>query len=299
MEVKSGAFTLEVEEDNLRIDVYLSSHLGISRSAAKRLIEGGFVTLSGSIPKPSKKVKRGDLIKGYIPPPEPIELKPQDLPIEIIYEDDDIAVIYKPSGIVVHPSPGHPKDTVVNALLYHLSSLSQDSLRPGIVHRLDGDTSGLMVVAKNDRAHKILADEFKERKVEKVYRAVVWGRIEGEGVLDFPIGRHPRDRKKMAVVNGGREAVTIYKPIKTSEDFSYIEVRIKTGRTHQIRVHMSHIGHPIVGDRIYGKKSDNTDRLMLHAFKLSFYHPRSGSYISFEREEPMDFRLFLKEKGLL
>ncbi len=299
--MESERFKIEVKEGGKRLDVFLASSLGISRTRAKKLIESGFVTLSGSIPKPARRLKPGEVVEGVIPPPDPFDLKPQAIPIGIVYQDDDIAVINKPSGLVVHPAPGNPHTTLVNALLYHMSKLSSgySQGRPGIVHRLDAETSGVMVVAKNDESHRRLSEMFKERRVKKLYRAIVWGKVEKPGSVDMPIGRHPVHRKKMAVLPQGRAALTFYRPLSFSEEMSYLEVEIKTGRTHQIRVHMSHLGHPVVGDRLYGRKADTAERLMLHAFSLSFEHPRTGELLTFEVEEPKDFKDFLRGKGLL
>ncbi len=294
-------FSLEVTEGGIRIDVFLSKELGISRSRAKRILEDGFVLLSGSIPKPSKKVKEGDKVFGVIPPPDTYSLEPEDIPIDVIYEDDDVAVVDKPAGLVVHPSPGHRSGTMVNALMARFSRISEvgDSpIRPGIVHRLDADTSGLMVVAKSMRAYSFLQDAFKGRRVKKIYRAVVWGRVDAPGELNLPIGRHPVNRKKMCVRMDGREAITLYRPIASTDELSYLEVEIKTGRTHQIRVHMSHVGHPVVGDRFYGRK-DGAERMYLHAHLLSFPHPDpEKGYLTFSRDVPLDFAMFLKERGL-
>ncbi len=293
------SFIVEVDSGGERLDVFLSSRLGISRTKAKSMIDAGLVNISGKIPKASKKVAKGDVISGVIPETQSEELKPENIPLEVVYEDSYLAVINKPAGLVVHPSPGHASGTLVNALLWRFSGMEGvgDRKRPGIVHRLDADTSGLIVVAKSSDALCFLQRAFKERSVEKRYRAVVWGSVEAPGVVDLPIGRNPVDRKKMAVRMDGREAVTLYKPISSNGSFSYLDIEIKTGRTHQIRVHMSHIGHPVVGDRLYSRKSFE-GRLLLHSYRLTIPHPEGG-ILSVEKEEPEDFKRFLEEQCLI
>jgi len=302
-------FLVEDEAKGGRLDVYLRQKLPqLSRERIKTLIEEGYITVLYSglhLPvvkglKPSYKLKGGETIVVRIPMEKEYTLEPKEVPSEILYEDDDLAVIFKPAGIVVHPAVGHLDDTLVHGLLLKLKSLSGvgGELRPGIVHRLDKDTSGVMLIAKNDFSHKKLAQDFKERKIDKEYLAILYGRLETkEGTLDFPIGRHPVQRKKMAVVKDGRLAITKYKVLKLFKKATLVLAKPITGRTHQLRVHFSHIGHPILGDPIYGGlKPDvlRAERLMLHAYKLGFHHPRTGTYLTFTKEPPEDFQKYLQ-----
>ncbi|MCS7200288.1 MAG: RluA family pseudouridine synthase [Caldimicrobium sp.] len=298
---KTYTFIVDKEEVGLRIDQFLKTKLPmLTRSRIQKLIEEGFVTLKGLPLKGAKKTKEGMEISLVIPPEESITLTPEDIPMEILYEDEDLAVIYKPPGIVVHPAPGHPKGTLVHGLLSKLTNLSGigGKLRPGIVHRLDKDTSGLMLIAKNDFTHQALVKAFKERAIQKEYIALVFGHLQPtEGKIDKPIGRHPKFRKKMAILSSGKEALTEYKVIKYLKKASLVLAKPITGRTHQIRVHFSSLGHPILGDSLYGGlKPDlpKAPRLMLHAIRLSFYHPREGKSLSFEKEPPQDFLEYLK-----
>ena len=299
----SVEFTAQKEE---RLDRILAeSYTDFSRSYIKKLIEKGLVYVNGKeVRKPSKKVKEGDRITLLIPEPEELKVEPESIPIEIVYEDRDIAVVVKPCGLVVHPSPGYTSGTLVNALLYHIRDLSSIGgiERPGIVHRLDKETAGLMVVAKNDTAHRELVKQFQERKTEKFYKVLVKGTVkEDYGIIDKPIGRHPVDRKRFSVSEGGKEALTEFWVLKRYEkfDITLLKVKIHTGRTHQIRVHFSSIGHPVLGDRTYGFKTGSVpkellrligDCNMLVAYRLGFYHPVSGKRVSFEIEEPETFR---------
>jgi 23S rRNA pseudouridine1911/1915/1917 synthase len=283
------------------LDVYLRAKLpDLSRERIKNLIEEGFILVEGKSVKPSYKLKGGEQVLVRIPVEKEYSLQPKEVPFEILYEDEDLAVIYKPAGIVVHPAPGHLDDTLVHGLLLKLRSLSGvgGELRPGIVHRLDKDTSGVMLVAKNDFAHKKLTQDFKERRVEKEYLAIVYGRLtQKEGTLDFPIGRHPVQRKKMAVVKEGRQALTKYKVLKLFKKATLVLAKPVTGRTHQLRVHFSHIGHPILGDPIYGGLKPDVprpERLMLHAYRISFEHPRTGAHLTFTKDPPEDFEGYLK-----
>ena len=242
-----------------RIDQFLSeTNLHLSRSRAKKLIEEGAILLNNQKTKPSVHIKSGDLISGALPEPEPLSLEPEPLPLPILYEDHSIIVIDKPAGMVVHPAAGNPSGTLVNALLYHCKDLSgiNGALRPGIVHRLDKETSGVMVVAKDDEAYHQLTRQFKNRRVEKVYLAIAYGNIkESEGLIDAPIGRHPDQRKKMSIrTTRGRAALTHWKVLERFGSFTFLEIYPKTGRTHQIRVHLSSMGHPILGDPLYGRK---------------------------------------------
>jgi 23S rRNA pseudouridine1911/1915/1917 synthase len=298
---KEHTLVVEGEAKGERLDVYLRAKLpDLSRERIKTLIEEGFILVEGKSVKPSYKLKGGEQVLVRIPVEKEYSLQPKEVPFEILYEDEDLAVIYKPAGIVVHPAPGHLDDTLVHGLLLKLRSLSGvgGELRPGIVHRLDKDTSGVMLVAKNDFAHKKLTQDFKERRVEKEYLAIVYGRLtQKEGTLDFPIGRHPVQRKKMAVVKEGRQALTKYQVLKLFKKATLVLAKPLTGRTHQLRVHFSHIGHPILGDPIYGGlKPDvpRAERLMLHAYRISFEHPRTGAHLTFAKDPPEDFERYLK-----
>jgi 23S rRNA pseudouridine1911/1915/1917 synthase len=298
---KEHTFVVEGEAKGERLDVYLRAKLpDLSRERIKSLIEEGFILVEGKSVKPSYKLKGGEQVLVRIPVEKEYSLQPKEVPFEILYEDEDLAIIYKPAGIVVHPAPGHLDDTLVHGLLLKLRSLSGvgGELRPGIVHRLDKDTSGVMLVAKNDFAHKKLTQDFKERRVEKEYLAILYGKLtQKEGTLDFPIGRHPVQRKKMAVVKEGRQALTKYQVLKLFKKASLVLAKPLTGRTHQLRVHFSHIGHPILGDPIYGGlKPDipRPERLMLHAYRISFEHPRTGAHLTFAKDPPEDFERYLK-----
>ncbi|WP_284680752.1 RluA family pseudouridine synthase [Aceticella autotrophica] len=277
-----------------RIDVFLASEMDYTRSYIKKLILEGLVLVNDDTVKPNYKLKENDKITVNIPEAEKIDIEPENIPLDILYEDEDIIVINKPQGMVVHPAPGNYSGTLVNALLYHCKNLSgiNGVLRPGIVHRLDKDTSGVMVVAKNDKAHLSLASQIKDRKILKKYVAVVEGVIkEDEGYVEAPIGRHHADRKKMAVVEDGRYALTLYKVLERFKNNTYVEAVIKTGRTHQIRVHMAYIGHPIVGDTVYGYKKQkfNLKGQVLHARLLGIIHPAKNEYMEFEAPLPEYF----------
>jgi 23S rRNA pseudouridine1911/1915/1917 synthase len=294
-------FVVEGEAKGERLDVYLRAKLpDLSRERIKTLIEEGYILVEGKSVKPSYKLKGGEQVLVRIPVEKEHSLQPKEVPFEILYEDEDLAVIYKPAGIVVHPAPGHLDDTLVHGLLHKLRSLSGvgGELRPGIVHRLDKDTSGVMLVAKNDFNHKKLTQDFKERRVEKEYLAIVYGRLtQKEGTLDFPIGRHPVQRKRMAVVKEGRQALTKYKVLRLFKKATLVLAKPLTGRTHQLRVHFSHIGHPILGDPIYGGLKPDVprpERLMLHAYRISFEHPRTGAHLAFTKDPPEDFERYLK-----
>ncbi len=285
-----------------RLDVFLSETIpGESRSYIQKLIKDGRVTISNKNVKPNYKVKEGECIRISIPPPVAISLEPEDIDLDIIYQDNDIAVINKPQGMVVHPAPGNYSGTLVNALLYHCNHLSgiNGKIRPGIVHRLDKDTSGIIVVAKNDSAHRYLAAQIAARKALRVYWAIVENNIiEDEGTIDAPIKRHPVDRKKMTVATGpgSREAVTHFRVLERFREFTLVEASLETGRTHQIRVHMSHIKHPIVGDTIYGSKKQKF-RLQgqaLHAKILGIIHPTTKEYMEFEASPPEYFNKLIE-----
>lgn len=293
-----------------RIDAWLSDTLGITRSAAVKLIEGGNVLSNGKNVAKSLKVSALQTFDVTIPEPEPSEALPENIPLDIIYEDSDLLVVNKPKGMVVHPAAGNQNGTLVNALLYHCgNSLSGIGgvIRPGIVHRIDKDTSGLLVVAKNDETHLALSEQLKDHTVSRVYSAIALGNFKQDsGTVDAPIGRHPIDRKKMAVLrnsDSARESVTHYEIIERYGDMTYIKCVLETGRTHQIRVHMSSIGHPLLGDEIYGgsnSKFEAKNRALisgqcLHAGELSFIHPRSGEKVHFECALPYYFSELIKK----
>ena len=280
-----------------RIDKVLTSlEPEITRSQLKNLINDGHVTVNGQAVKPKYKVQAGDKISLVKPEPQSLELTPENIPLDIVYEDDDMIVVNKPQGMVVHPAPGHPDHTLVNALLYHspLSTIN-GTFRPGIVHRIDKDTSGLLMVAKNDLAHQSLAEQLRNKTNKREYLALVYGQIkEDEGTIDAPLGRNPQDRKKQAVVKGGRHAVTHFKVIKRYDNFTLVKCILETGRTHQIRIHMKYIGHPLVGDPLYGpRKVIGKNGQFLHAALLGFKHPRTGEEMVFEAPLPENFQKML------
>lgn len=292
------------EESNQRIDSYLSKkNKDISRVAVQRMIEEKKVLVNGKKTKSSYKVQENDQIILEEEKPKEINLKAQDIPIEIIYEDKDIIVVNKPKGLVVHPANGNPDGTLVNAIM----AICKDSLsgiggeiRPGIVHRLDKDTSGLLIVAKNDKAHIKMSEQIKEHQVEKTYIALVKGVVkENEATIHMPIGRSPRDRKKMAVVKTGKDAITHFKVLKRYDNYTLLEVKIETGRTHQIRVHLSQIGYPIVGDSTYsnGKNEWNIEGQCLHAKSLKFKHPITNQEMFLEAKLPQYFEEILRQLG--
>ena len=281
----------EYTGDGERLDVILSKDGELSRSRAAALIKDGCVTVNGrQETKPSFKAETGALIQLDMPELKPAKAEAQDIPLEILYQDEHLAVVVKPCGMVVHPAAGNDDGTLVNALLFHLDSLSGigGEMRPGIVHRLDKDTSGLMLVAKNDAAHAALSRQLSEREMEKHYRALVYGKMkEPEGVIEKPIGRNKNDRKKMAVDEMGRWAKTEWKVLREYPDRTLLDVHIITGRTHQIRVHMASIGHPVLGDVLYGhKRMPDVPRLMLHAYSLAFTHPVTGERMQFTAKCP-------------
>ena len=317
--------TVAPEDEGARLDSYLASCVqGISRSAFQRLIEDGCVTVDGSPSRPSQKVKAGEVVRYSVPPPKPPRALPEHLPLDIIYEDEDLIVVNKPKGMVVHPAPRALAGTLVNALLAHCKGLSAIGgvERPGIVHRLDKDTSGLMVVAKNDIAHRALQKQIQARTAERKYLALVWGDPKFEqAVVDAPIGRHPVDRKKMAVIESAghraRAAVTDFRVLERFGPFTLVEAKLRTGRTHQVRVHSAYAGHPVVGDPTYsgsrrlqsGAKefvsavNGLIGRLQgqaLHAYCLSFDHPRTGERLQFTAPMPEDMETlvtYLREKS--
>jgi len=280
-----------------RLDKYIAEQCRISRSYAQKLIEEGQVKVNSHPAKASHKLNTGDKVIASIPPPTSISLAPEAIPLKVLYEDKDVIVIDKPAGLLVHPAAGQKSGTLVNAILARCPDLGEikGSIRPGIVHRLDKDTSGLMMVAKNDAAHASLSRQIKQRSIKKGYIALVLGQLAPEcGAIEAPIGRHPKDRKRMAVVSGGREAKTEYRVIKYLDDCTLLEVMPETGRTHQIRVHLSAIGHPVFGDHIYGKRSPILERQFLHAHKLGFRLPSTGEFVEFTSELPPELQEVLK-----
>lgn len=280
-------------DERVRLDVYLTEETEYTRSYIKQLIDNGCVTLNGAKPKAGAVLKVGDVID--VDPPEPfMAAEPRDIPVEIIYEDEDIAVVNKQQGLTVHPAPGNYDNTLVNALLFRLKSLSaiNGALRPGIVHRLDKNTSGVMIVAKNDKAHLSLSKQIADRTVTKIYLGLVDGHLKNaEGRVDAPIGRNPRDRKLMAVVPDGRTAITEYETVERIGTHDLVRFRILTGRTHQIRVHAKYLGHPITGDEQYGKGSVyGSNGQLLHAYSLTVKHPSTGEEMTFAAPLPEHFR---------
>ena len=286
-------------EDCDRLDVFVAEKAVITRSAAAKMCEDGNVTVNGNAAKKRTALKAGDSVSVTLPQPVLDGAKPQNIPLDIVYEDNDVLVVNKPKGMVVHPAPGNPDGTLVNALLYHCGdSLSgiNGVIRPGIVHRIDKDTSGLLIVAKNDNAHNIIAEQIKAHSFTREYEAVVYGNLpDDEGTIDAPIGRHPVFRKQMAVIaRGARDSVTHYRVLARYNGFTHVALQLETGRTHQIRVHMAYIGHPVAGDPVYGPKKVIT-RLCgqcLHARKIGFVHP-DGRYLEFSSDLPEYFTSFL------
>jgi len=281
-----------VDKQGSRLDRYVGENcLELSRTHAQKLIADGYIKVNDRVTKAGLRLNHGDRVTIIIPPPPPSPLSPEALPLNILYEDDDLLVIDKPAGLTIHPAPGHPSHTLVNAVLSHFPKLADisDSLRPGIVHRLDKDTSGVMLVAKNSRAQLNLAGQFNARSVVKAYLVLVKGHLTPEnGIIEAPMGRDPRNRKRMAVVAVGREARTEYRVVRYIGDYTLLEVRTETGRTHQIRVHLSAIGYPVVGDAMYGIKSAHLSRQFVHACRLGFKLPSTGEYAEFTSELPPD-----------
>ena len=294
--------TLTPATGGLRADQFLAAALdGLTRSAAQKLLEEGRVLCQGKVLKKNDRLKEGVPLTVVIPDPEPVEIIPQDIPLDVVYEDEDVIVVNKPVGLVVHPAPGHPDGTLVNALLFHCGqSLSgiNGQLRPGIVHRIDRDTSGLLIAAKNDLAHLSLAQQLQDHSLYRAYEAVVLGGFrEEEGTISLPIARHPTDRKKMAVNHlNGRPAVTHWKVLTRYPGYTHIQCRLETGRTHQIRVHMAAQGHPVLGDPVYGGARKGFPELAgqcLHARRLTFRHPRTGETLTVECPLPDYFQAVL------
>ena len=294
---------VEKEEAGSRLDKFLSGELPeLSRSRIQKLLSQGNITRNGQTAKNSEKVAEGDHLMITLPPPEPLDIRPENIPLEIVYEDEDLLVVNKPRGMVVHPAPGHYSGTLVNGLMAHckddLSGIN-GVLRPGIVHRIDKDTTGILIVCKNDMAHQSIAKQLYDHSITRKYHAIVYGNIkEEEGTVNAPIGRSLKDRKKMGIVMDGKHAVTHYKVLKRlKKGFTYIECQLETGRTHQIRVHMASIKHPLLGDDVYGpKKSKYTlEGQCLHAKVLGFVHPRTGEYMEFEVPLPEYFEKLLNK----
>lgn len=295
--------SLKAENAGVRLDSFLAENIEeLTRSAAQRLIEEGRVSVNGRSVAKSCKLSGGEEIVVTMPEPEIVDIVAQDIALDVVYEDDDVIVVNKPVGLVVHPAPGHPDGTLVNALLHHcgdsLSGIGGEK-RPGIVHRIDRDTSGLIIAAKNDFAHQHLAAQLQDHSLSRTYEAVVIGNLrEDSGTIDAPIGRHHTDRKRMAVTtHGGRNAVTHWEVIERFQGYTHVRCKLETGRTHQIRVHMAHIGHPIYGDTVYGQKravSGMTGQC-LHAVGLRFIHPRSGEEVSLSCPLNDEIEVFLKK----
>jgi 23S rRNA pseudouridine1911/1915/1917 synthase len=307
VEGPEGSITHRVEVDEptgQRIDRYLADKLPLSRSQIAALIDAGRVCVADQTPKKSYVPERGDVIVVVVPPPEPMLAVAEEIPIDVVFEDEDFLVVNKPAGMVVHPAPGHPRGTLVNALLHHVGTLSAvgGARRPGIVHRLDKDTSGLIVVAKNETVHRRLAASLTRREIVRLYLAACWGHLQDETLrVEADVGRHQRDRKRMAVVPGARPAITEIERLERWRAADFLKIRLLTGRTHQIRVHLRHIGHPVVGDRQYapgwerglegrwpGELAERVKRQFLHAAELAFAHPVSGQPLRFSAPLPED-----------
>lgn len=297
------SFTVSEENSGVRLDKYLVEALdGFTRSAVQKLIDGGGAEVNGLALSKNYKLRGGDKITVTVPDAKPLEVLPENIPLDIVYEDSDLLVVNKPKGMVVHPASGNYEGTLVNALMYHCKgSLSgiNGVIRPGIVHRIDKNTSGLLIVAKNDLAHLGLASQIKDHSFTRAYEAVVYGNVKEEsGTVNEPIGRSVKDRKKMAVtLKNSKAATTHYKVIKRYDGFTHIRCELETGRTHQIRVHMAYIGHPVAGDDVYGPKKviKGLNGQCLHAKQIGFVHPRSGKYMEFESELPPYFTSFLNK----
>lgn len=296
-------FEITPEMEDERIDKCICLYMdSLSRSYIQKIIKDGSVTVNGSVVKSNYRVKVEDMVHFIIPPQTEPDIPPQDIPLDILYEDDDILIINKPKDMVVHPAPGHYEGTVVNAVMFHCKdSLSgiNGVMRPGIVHRIDKDTTGSLIICKNDEAHNDIARQLKEHSITRKYRAIVHGRIaQDEGTVNAPIGRHPTDRKKMAVnERTGKHAVTHYKVLERFDKFTYIECQLETGRTHQIRVHMASIGHPLLGDTVYSnvKTPFKLSGQTLHAMTIGFVHPKTHKYMEFDAPLPQYFEELLNK----
>lgn len=290
---------LVIKDAGVRLDKALADLTELTRSQANEAIKKGEVLVNGKVVEAKYAVKEGDEITYHLPEEEVLEILAEDIPLEIIYEDQDVAVVNKPQGMVVHPSAGHTSGTLVNALMYHIKDLSSINgvVRPGIVHRIDKDTSGLLMIAKNDNAHRSLAAELKDKKSLRQYLAIVHGNLPNDrGVIEAPIGRSDKDRKKQAVIAGGRDALTRFKVLERFGHYTLVELTLETGRTHQIRVHMAYIGHPVAGDPLYGpKKSLKGNGQFLHAATLGFTHPTTKEEMVFSAEVPEIFEKTLDD----
>ncbi|MHC5217397.1 RluA family pseudouridine synthase [Enterococcus sp. LJL128] len=288
-----------IKDETGRIDKVLSERLDFTRSQIQQWLKDQQVKVNGEVVRSNYKVKKEDMVTIVVPEPEELQIEAEDIPLTIVYEDQDVAVINKPQGMVVHPAAGHPKGTLVNALMYHIKDLSSINgiIRPGIVHRIDKDTSGLLMVAKNDKAHEALAEQLKEKTSVRKYLALVHGEISHDkGEINAPIGRSKADRKMQAVIEGGKPAVTHFQVLERFNDFTLIELQLETGRTHQIRVHMKYIGYPVAGDPLYGpKKTLAGQGQFLHAKLLGFTHPTTGEYMEFEAPLPEIFEKTLEQ----
>lgn len=295
-----SSYSVNENQIGIRIDVFVSECCEVTRNAAQKLVENENVSVSGKAVAKNYKLRAGDIVDVTIPPPQELEAVPQNIPIDIVYEDDCLLVVNKPKGMVVHPAAGNLDGTLVNALMYHcagrLSSIN-GVIRPGIVHRIDKNTSGLLMVAKTDEAHNFLAEQIKEHSFKREYVAVVCGRFKEQcGTIDAPIGRHPIDRKKMCVTDkNSKHAVTHYETIEEYPKYSLVKFRLETGRTHQIRVHCAHFGHPILGDDVYGKPIKDFEGQCLHAKKLGFIHPKTNELMEFDSEIPQYFKKILSK----
>lgn len=298
-----SSWTVEKENDNNRIDKFINDRMAdVSRSYIQKLIKDNRVTVDLKPVKANYRVKEGERVEVGLPEPVSLDIEPQNIPLDIVYEDEDVLLINKPKDMVVHPSAGHMDGTLVNALLYHckdsLSSIN-GVMRPGIVHRIDKDTTGLLIICKNDKAHNCIAEQLKIHSITRRYQAIVWNNLTAdEGVVDAPIGRHPVDRKKMAInYKNGKTAVTHYKVLERFGKYTYIECELETGRTHQIRVHMTSIGHPLIGDSVYGpdRQPFKTQGQVLHAKVFGFIHPTTGQYMEFEVPLPEYFENILEK----
>lgn len=298
-----NSWFVEKERDNTRIDKFLNEQMAdISRSYIQKLIKDDLVTVDLRPVKANYKVKEGDRVEVTLPEPVSLDIEPENIPLDIIYEDEDVLLVNKPKDMVVHPSAGHMDGTLVNALLYHckdsLSSIN-GVMRPGIVHRIDKDTTGLLIICKNDKAHNCIAEQLKVHSITRRYHAIVWNNLsEDEGKIDAPIGRHQIDRKRMAVnYKNGKSAVTHYKVLERFGKYTYIECTLETGRTHQIRVNMTSIGHPLIGDTVYGsdRQPFKTQGQVLHAKVFGFVHPTTGKYMEFETPLPEYFEAILEK----
>lgn len=291
-------YSLEVTNQRGRLDKFISEQLSdLSRTRVKELIQDKNILVNDKVEKVSYKIQDGDKIEITVPAVKPLDIVAENIPLDIVYEDDDVIVVNKPQGMVVHPAPGHPDHTLVNALLYHTQDLAQspEGFRPGIVHRIDKDTSGLLMIAKNATARESLEQQLANKTNKRIYWAIVHGNFsEEQGTIDAPIGRNPYDRKKMAVVENGKKAITHFKVLKQFKGYSLIECQLETGRTHQIRVHLDYIGHAVAGDPLYGsRKTLKGNGQFLHAKILGFKHPKTGKWLEFSVEPPKIFQNML------